>query len=228
MAAPAPTLDPEASAAIARRIRARVRRCWHNAACAVHHLGDGAHYVEGWVVVNRSDPYVIEHGWCEVGMRVVDPSYTDYVTRGVTSLEPPLAYFAGLRFTPDEAAAGLEHRQLPLAWSEHEDSYDRAFTAAWRVATTGVRDRVPATTRVVNCRREPFDVFISRPSRWSNPFHIGRDGSREEVIARYREWLIRQPILMRDLKSLRGKTLGCDCPPRRCHGEVLTELANEP
>jgi len=219
-------LDEETSARVARRVRARVRRCWQNAAVAVHHLGDEASYVEGWVVVNQHEPYVIEHGWCEIGGRIVDPSYTDYVTRGVSPLEPPFAYFAGLRFSAADAAEALTDSRLPMAWSGSDPSYESAFAMAWRVVMDGVRHGAPPTTRVVHCRRESFDVFIGRPSRWSTPFHIGHDGSRDEVVERYREWLIRQPLLLRDVKALRGQALGCDCPPRRCHGEVLAELAN--
>jgi len=31
----------------------------------------------------------------------------------------------------------------------------------------------------------PDRVYVGRPSKWSNPFVIGRDGSRDEVIAKY-------------------------------------------
>ena len=41
------------------------------------------------------------------------------------------------------------------------------------------------TTRVVHCKREPFDIYIGRPSKWGNPFVIGRDGNREQVIEKY-------------------------------------------
>jgi uncharacterized protein DUF4326 len=220
------TLDLDTSARIARRVRARVRRCWHNAAVAVHHLGDAANYVEGWVVVNERDPYIIEHGWCETAGRIIDPSYTDYVTRGISPLEPPLAYFAGMRFSAAAAANALTAHRLPIAWFDAAASYDEAFAAAWRQVIRSVQATAPATTRVVNCRRESFDVFIGRPSRWANPFHIGQDGTRDEVVDKYRDWLIRQPLLLRDLKGLRGQVLGCDCPPQRCHGEVLVHLAN--
>ncbi|MBI4514499.1 MAG: DUF4326 domain-containing protein [Deltaproteobacteria bacterium] len=81
-------------------------------------------------------------------------------------------------------------------------------------------------TRVVHCRREPADVFIGRPSKWGSPFHIGRDGSRAEVVDKFRQWLIRQPLLLRDLRALRGMALGCDCAPEPCHGDVLAELAD--
>lgn len=37
-------------------------------------------------------------------------------------------------------------------------------------------------TQIVNKRKEPYDVYIGRGSIFENPFHIGQDGSREEVI----------------------------------------------
>lgn len=80
--------------------------------------------------------------------------------------------------------------------------------------------------RVVHCKREPFDVFIGRPSRWGNPFVIGKDGTREEVIAKYREYLQASP-LANDVAVLRGKTLGCYCAPKPCHGDVLVELLDK-
>lgn len=82
------------------------------------------------------------------------------------------------------------------------------------------------TTRVVHCKRAPYNVYIGRPSKWDNPFKIGRDGTREQVIEKYRAWLLQQPELMAALPELRGKVLGCWCHPQACHGDVLVELAN--
>lgn len=79
-------------------------------------------------------------------------------------------------------------------------------------------------TRVVHCKRERYDVLIGRPSKWGNPFQIGKDGTREEVIAKYREWIQGQPELLAALPELQGKTLGCWCAPKPCHGDVLVEL----
>ena len=79
---------------------------------------------------------------------------------------------------------------------------------------------------VVHCKRQPFDVYIGRPSFWGNPFIVGIDGTRAEVIAKYREWLEAQPALLARLPELKGKVLGCWCAPKECHGEVLAELAN--
>ncbi len=83
-------------------------------------------------------------------------------------------------------------------------------------------------TRVVHCKREPtgLDVYIGRPSKWGNPFRIGRDGTREEVIIKYREWIKTQPALLAVLPELKGKVLRCWCKPKACHGDVLAELAD--
>lgn len=81
-------------------------------------------------------------------------------------------------------------------------------------------------TRVVHCKREQYDVYIGRPasglkgSIWGNPFKIGRDGTREEVIAKYREYVLGKPELLRQLESLRGKVLGCWCSPQKCPGRA--------
>lgn len=79
---------------------------------------------------------------------------------------------------------------------------------------------------VVHCKREPYDVYIGRPSKWGNPFEIGKDGTREEVIEKYEAWLQTQTPLLSALKELKGQTLGCWCSPKPCHGDVLKRLAN--
>ena len=79
-------------------------------------------------------------------------------------------------------------------------------------------------TRVVHCKKEPYDVYIGRPSKWGNPFSIGPDGTRQEVVEKYREFVLAHPQMIEDLDELRGKTLGCWCKPEPCHGDVLIEL----
>ena len=81
------------------------------------------------------------------------------------------------------------------------------------------------STKVVHCRRKKHDVYIGRPSKWGNPFEIGSDGTRDEVIAKYRAWILTQDELINSLHELKGKTLGCWCSPKPCHGDVLAELA---
>jgi Domain of unknown function (DUF4326) len=78
---------------------------------------------------------------------------------------------------------------------------------------------------VVHCKRSRYDVYIGRPGIWGNPFAVGKDGGREEVIAKYEKYLRGRPDLMRRLPELRGKVLGCWCAPKACHGDVLARLA---
>lgn len=84
--------------------------------------------------------------------------------------------------------------------------------------------------RVLNKYRDGVPsgaVYIGRPSKWGNPFVIGRDGDRDEVIAKYRAWLLARPALMADVRrELAGKNLVCFCSPKACHGDVLVEVAN--
>ena len=82
-------------------------------------------------------------------------------------------------------------------------------------------------TRVVNLRHEEYDVLIARPSKWGNPFQIGRDGDRERVIKLYEIHLRRRPDLLAALPELTGQRLGCHCKPEACHGDVLLKLLHE-
>lgn len=96
--------------------------------------------------------------------------------------------------------------------------------------------------RVVHCRKEPYDVYIGRGkcpvtgnlSPWGNPFsHLPdsaasyRVSTRAEAIAKYEEYIRSRPDLIAALADLRGKTLGCWCHPKPCHGWVLIRLAEE-
>ena len=78
-------------------------------------------------------------------------------------------------------------------------------------------------------RAVPHDaVYVGRPSPWGNDFKIGRDGTREEVVAKYRLWLEADDGTFRAAirKHLRGKDLVCWCAPLPCHADVLLEIAN--
>jgi len=86
-------------------------------------------------------------------------------------------------------------------------------------------------TIAVHCN-EGFDVYIGRAcrqhaaSKWANPFRIGRDGTRKEVIQKYRNWIITQVDLMASLHELKDKVLGCWCHPKECHGDFLAALVD--
>lgn len=73
-------------------------------------------------------------------------------------------------------------------------------------------------------------VYVGRPSKWGNPFVIGRDGDRAEVVRRYREYLQTEPVgqsLAAEARTvLKGKDLICWCAPDACHADILLEIAN--
>ncbi len=74
--------------------------------------------------------------------------------------------------------------------------------------------------RVYNRNRETYPrgaIYVGRGTAWGNPFKIGRDGTRDEVIARYEAEVM--PGL--DLTDLRGRDLVCNCHPLRCHAHSL-------
>ncbi len=77
---------------------------------------------------------------------------------------------------------------------------------------------------LVHCKKELYDIYIGRPSKWGNPFHITEDLSRTDVITKYASWVVKQSKLMTTLYELDGKVLGCWCAPEACHGQVLSEL----
>lgn len=84
--------------------------------------------------------------------------------------------------------------------------------------------------KVVHLKKEPYDVLIDRRTIWGNPFVIGKDGTREQVIAKHKAWILAPEnahVVEYAKKTLKGKTLGCWCAPKACHGDTLLEIANE-
>ncbi len=72
----------------------------------------------------------------------------------------------------------------------------------------------------------PNTVTVMRPSRWGNPFRIGKDCTRDEAVDQFELHLLASPELLADLDELKGKDLVCCCAPKRCHGDVLLKYAN--
>ena len=82
----------------------------------------------------------------------------------------------------------------------------------------------PRVEHVKNVNRQsPHVLYIGRGSKWGNPYKLGRDGDRKEVIEKYQSYLLDSPHLLRSIKrgELDGMTLACYCKPRACHGDVL-------
>lgn len=85
--------------------------------------------------------------------------------------------------------------------------------------------------RVYNKRADKIPsgaLYVGRPSKWGNPFCIGQDGTREEVIAKFRIYALgrlkREPHWLDELRGV--EAVVCWCSPLPCHADVLLELAN--
>jgi len=99
-------------------------------------------------------------------------------------------------------------------------------------------------TKVVNIKYNQCDFKIMRPTMWGNIFsHVSGStaeiavGTRLESIECYRDWLLGDDFLdfkqeermkiLKNLHKLKDHRLGCVCPPKLCHGNVLAQLADQ-
>lgn len=91
-------------------------------------------------------------------------------------------------------------------------------------------------TIVMNLRQTRFGVYIGRDfkdprgrGKWGNPFEVGKDGDREEMISKHINWLnepAQAELKAQIVPELKGKVLLCYCKPRPCHGDYLAAIAN--
>jgi len=88
-------------------------------------------------------------------------------------------------------------------------------------------------TRIVHLKKESYDVYIGRPSKWGNPYSH-KEGTlaefkvanRAEALEKYEKYLLENETLFNSLIELQGKTLGCWCKPNKCHGDILVKWSN--
>lgn len=83
-------------------------------------------------------------------------------------------------------------------------------------------------TKIVKMTLSTFDVWVGKNSKWYTPFKVDDENNLEQIQARYRNHILKSPELSSELKSLKGKKLGCNCSllvcsPRKCSfgGELL-------
>lgn len=69
------------------------------------------------------------------------------------------------------------------------------------------------------------EVYIGRMSPFGNPFRVGRDGNRTEVLAKFATYfqqrVAEDPKFWYAVQRLIGRTLVCHCKPMDCHGDVI-------
>lgn len=88
-------------------------------------------------------------------------------------------------------------------------------------------------------KRAGYSMFrIGRPSVLGNPFHIGRDGTREQVIELYRQHLwgklhYNETDYVNAVETIIATAqkhpvaLVCFCKPKACHGDVIKNIVEQ-
>ena len=70
--------------------------------------------------------------------------------------------------------------------------------------------------------------FPKQSSKFANIYKVGKNGTREEVINKYKTYITNKLendiLLQKELINMKGKNLGCWCHPELCHANVLIEL----
>lgn len=87
-------------------------------------------------------------------------------------------------------------------------------------------------TTVVNIYRDEYEVYIGRAGKgkdgyFGNPYHTG---DRDFILKQFKEYFYSRiktdRTFAKRVLSLKGKTLGCFCSPKRCHGDIIADYLN--
>ena len=79
--------------------------------------------------------------------------------------------------------------------------------------------------KVTHVKQKIFTVYIGRPSVYGNPFIIGKDGTRAEVIQKFKKYARKNKRVRDAIMALpKNAILGCHCKPKACHGDVIKIL----
>jgi hypothetical protein len=93
-------------------------------------------------------------------------------------------------YRESETRAGKRHRNSQKIAKRDERVQELSHKASLieDIYVVGAMRRVQLK-RSKGFKMPPNAIYVGRPTKWGNPFRIGVDGSREGVIAKYREWL---------------------------------------
>jgi ribA/ribD-fused uncharacterized protein len=94
-------------------------------------------------------------------------------------------------------------------------------------------------TNVSNPNHGRYDVYIGRikgsTEHYGNPYIVGIDGNRDDVIAKCDQWLNghrslitvepgRRRWILYNLPKLKDRKIGCHCKPEACHGDIYVRM----
>ena len=153
---------------------------------------------------------------------LADEAFKPHIMLDVTDWHSPRALWEWL--------ATYRPQTLNVA-GNREASYPGIHDRAQALLTAALRP-----TRVVNLRKEPYDVYVGRAGHgeegyFGKPRGLPSNGSGG-WITYYRSYLegrtSADPEFHRRLEGLRSHTLGCFCLPRPCHGTIIKEWLESP
>lgn len=118
-----------------------------------------------------------------------------------------------------------------MSWLERPDQPGKS-------PTTGRPGQLPRKIEVLCLGRDeipPGSIYAGRPGPLGNPYQIGPDGDRAEVIRKFsidfHSRLKLQPDFRAHLQKLRDiniPALYCHCPrPLPCHAEIIARYLEE-
>lgn len=90
-------------------------------------------------------------------------------------------------------------------------------------------------TTVVHKKDDRHAHYIGRAysfmpqSIYHNPFHLGRDGDRDEVLLKFAVyWYAEEQRKLREQarKELPYRVISCWCKPKACHGDIIAGYVN--
>lgn len=89
---------------------------------------------------------------------------------------------------------------------------------------------------VVNGKDSDYTIYIGRAnlsynlpiSIFANPFKISSTCTREESVAKFKEYFMNNEALQEEalIQIPSEAILGCWCKPLTCHGDVIAEYIN--
>lgn len=91
-------------------------------------------------------------------------------------------------------------------------------------------------TKVVNLYKEDYDVYIGRAGKgksgyFGNPTRLKPGEERGSALENYKKYFYKRiendPKFKEEVLKLKGKTLGCFCKPKPCHGDIIVEFLNK-
>lgn len=83
--------------------------------------------------------------------------------------------------------------------------------------------------KIVQCQKEEYDYYCGRPSVYGNPYIIGPDGNRNQVIEKYRTYFLdkikRDKDFEKEVLKLKDSIISCWCdyPKEDCHCRIIKE-----